>query len=335
MQRERPYILFGLSEDRTSWKGVLALALIFFGAMVFAAIFSPLLYFAVKAWAASSPETLPNWLATRMEPQDFPRYFDRVRWLPVLLCLPWLFRWTGLFSLRRLGYGEPRRAPLPLLKWWLAGLLMLVAVALVQWAAVGATVSPDFTAGYLLEKLALGLVSGLIVALLEEMIFRGLIFRLFYTALRPIPAVVLAALFFAYVHFKHVSWPEGQEVHWWSGFEVCWQVAGGFILHPDWWKFANLFAAGAFLNLLFLRSGSLWPCVGVHAGWVCFRAVYTRFVNIPAGDSQWLWGSQTMLDGLLPLLPLAALCAWAVLAPRKQPSSPPPASSAPGSSHNA
>ncbi|QYY34889.1 CPBP family intramembrane glutamic endopeptidase [Ruficoccus sp. ZRK36] len=317
MQRERPFILFGLSEDRTSWKGVAALALIFFGAMVFAAVVSPLIYFAVKAWATSSPDTIPGWLSSRMAPEDFPRYFDRVRWLPVVLLLPWLFRWTGLFSFRRLGYTEPKRGLLPLATWWLAGMLMLGAVALVQWAVVGARVSDQFSTGYLLEKLALGLVAGLVVALLEEMLFRGLIFRLFYTALRPGPAVALAALFFAYVHFKHVSWPEGQGVHWWSGFEVCWQVAVGFILEPDWWKFANLFAAGAFLNLLFLRSGTLWPCVGVHAGWVCFRAVYTKFIEIPVGEAKWLWGSQTMLDGLLPLLPLAALCAWAILAPRK------------------
>ncbi len=319
MKRERPYLLFGLSEDRFSWKGVAALAVIFFGAMVFAAVFSPLLYFGVKAWASASPETIPGWLSSRMGPEDFPRYFDRVRWLPVVLCLPWLFRWTGLFSFRRLGYRDPRHAGGPLLKWWLAGMLMLGAVALIQWAAVGVNVSDQFSVGYLGEKLVLGLLTGLVVALLEEMLFRGLILRLFYTALRPGPAVALAALFFAYVHFKHVSWPPGQAVHWWSGFDVCWRVAAGVVLEPEWWKFFNLLAAGMFLNLLFLRSGTLWPCVGVHAGWVCFRVVYTKFIHVPAGESQWLWGSQTMLDGLLPLLLLAGLCAWAFLSPKPSP----------------
>ncbi|MBC2593117.1 CPBP family intramembrane metalloprotease [Ruficoccus amylovorans] len=318
MQRERPFILFGLDEDRTSWKGVLALVFIFFGAMLFAAVASPLLYFAVKAWASSSPDTIPGWLSSRMAPEDFPRYFDRVRWLPVVLLLPWLFRWTGLFSFRRLGYRNPARAPLPLLRWWLAGMAMLAIVALIQWVTVGLTLSEQFSAGYLLEKLALGIVAGLVVALLEEMLFRGLILRLFYTALRPGPAVALAALFFAYVHFKHVSWPPGQEVHWWSGFDVCWRVALGIVLEPEWLKFLNLFATGVFLNLLFLRGGTLWPCVGVHAGWVCFRAVYTKFVEVPASDLKWLWGTQAMVDGLLPVILLTGLCAWAVLAPRKK-----------------
>lgn len=316
MQRERPYILFGLNESGFSWKGVGALAAIFFGAVVFAGLVSPLVYFAVVAWAEASPGTIPGWLSSRMAPEDFPRYFDRVRWVPVVLCLPWLFKWTGLLSLKRLGYADFARRWRGMTGWLFAGLGMLLLVAVLQWLGVGIGFSEQLTAGYLLEKLALGLLAGFIISLLEELLFRGVILRLFYTALRPWPAIILSALFFAYVHFKRVPWPPGQEVTYLSGLDVAWQATASVFLQPEWWKFLNLFAAGVFLNLLFLRTGSLWPCVGVHAGWVAFRTVYTKFAHVDAGSAQWLWGSRTMLDGLLPLLLLIGFCTWIIF---KQP----------------
>jgi len=319
MQRERPYILFGLNESGFSWKGVLALAVIFFGAVLFAALLSPLVYFGVVAWAKASPDTIPGWLSSRMAPEDFPRYFDRVRWVPVVLALPWLFKWTRLLSLYRLGYDHPVRGIKTVARWWLLGMGMLLLVALLQWAFVGMGVSDQFSGGYLFEKLAMGLLAGLVVALLEELLFRGVILRLFYTALRPWPAIILSALFFAYVHFKSVPWPQGQEVHWYSGLDVAWRASASVVLQPEWWKFLSLFGAGVFLNLLFLRSGSLWPCVGVHAGWVAFRVVYTKFFQVDAGQAQWFWGSQTMLDGLLPVLPLALFCLWLVIKPGPRP----------------
>ncbi|MEM8549626.1 MAG: CPBP family glutamic-type intramembrane protease, partial [Verrucomicrobiota bacterium] len=214
MQRQRPFILFGLNESAFNWKGVFALALIFFGAVLFAALVSPLVYFGVVAWAEASPDTVPGWLSSRMAAEDFPRYFDRVRWVPVVLLLPWLFRWTGLLSLRRLGFARPLAQLRPALAWLAAGVGMLGAVAAVQLLTTQVSLSEQLNASYLLEKIALGLLTGLVVALLEELLFRGLILRLFYTAMKPWPAIILSAAFFAYVHFKGVPWPQEQAVTW-------------------------------------------------------------------------------------------------------------------------
>ena len=72
------------------------------------------------------------------------------------------------------------------------------------------------------------------------------------------------------------------------------------IIHTfDAIPFLNLTLVGMVLGLLFLRSRSLWPCVGLHAGWVAFIAVYDKLVISQSGAIQSFFGSSRMLDGLL------------------------------------
>lgn len=304
-QREDRWMLFGLSREAFSARGLWLLMAVYFGAMLVAAILAPWVFWGARAWVESSPGWWNGWLEGRLDLSDFPRYFDRLRWLPVLICLPFLMRACGLWSFRKLGFrGAPGNGFLGGL---MLGLLTLIPLALLQALAEG--VLWQVPAISTLLGMAAGALAGAcLLALLEETIFRGFILRLFYTALRPWWAIVLSALFFAWTHFKRVPWSETQEITIWCGFEVADLTLASAILTLEAIPFLNLFLAGIVLNLAFLRTGSLWLAIGLHAGWVAFRSVWWEVAKIPAEGALWR-GTTALTDGLLtaPLLILLAV----------------------------
>lgn len=285
--------------------------LIYFGAFAVSAVLTPLVFLPLREAWLTNPEALPAWLApltSRLEPSDFPRWFDRLRWLPVVAALPFLLRMTGLASLRGLGFrGSPGLAG----RAFVVAVLMFLPVALIQEIGFGTELRGTrfiFVTGEMLFQALLG---ALVISLLEETIFRGLILRVFTQAMKPWLAIGLSALFFALVHFKRVDWPVGQEVNWFSG---VW-AAEAILLAPlhslKPLVFLNLLAAGILLNLVMIKWRSLWPCVGLHAGWVCYRQLHREFFPEPAVVNP-IIGGPALIDGLLALLVLGLAITWMI-----------------------
>ncbi len=296
--REREFLLFGLSPERKSWRGVGLLAGVLLGTLFIAAIISPWVYWGVVAWAKASPNELNLYLADK----DFPRYFDRLRWLSVILLLPWLLKRCGLLSWSSLGYASNRREWRSAINWFGVGLATLAIVAIVQNFTVGLNIKLSLISGEFFAVLLMGLMSGLLVAFVEETVFRGVVLRMFYTAISPIIAVIVSALLFAALHFKKVPgslWID-DTVSLGSGFYVGLWVLLSVITTFELFKFINLFFVGLILNILFLKTRSLLPCIGLHAGWVCFRAVYHKLVETNNEASPFIWGSETVIDGVFP-----------------------------------
>ena len=103
----------------------------------------------------------------------------------------------------------------------------------------------------------------------------------------------MSSLFFAYKHFKvpDCVWdklPGGGSATWDMGFFVAWYDTVGIAYEFGFARFGGLFMFGAFLCLLYIRTKSLWPCVGFLGG---------------AG----------MTDGWLALAVLTAMCAALLL----------------------
>ncbi len=310
--RERKFLLFSLEENEYSWRGIWLLALVYLGAIIFAAVASPLVYWAMQSWA----ETAPNQLNTYLAGKDFPRYFDRLRWLPVILLLPWLLKCCDLFSFKNLGFGALRKSGIygTALRWTFFGVGLLLLAAAGQGVALGTGYTTGLTPGDVLEILMIGALSGLLVGLIEEAVFRGLILRMFYTALKPIPAVFLSALFFASVHFKKIPnqiWDdESAVITLGSGFYVGFWTLLSVVQTFEPARFLNLFLFGVVLCLLFLRTGSLWPCAGFHGGVVFTRAIYDKCFQTDDGNSSNFWGSGILLDGYFASILLALICLW-------------------------
>jgi membrane protease YdiL (CAAX protease family) len=93
----------------------------------------------------------------------------------------------------------------------------------------------------------------MLAAVLEEMLFRGFLQTSLERSGPPAKAVVVTAAVFALLHFN------------------------------PWWTI-QIFALGAALGVLALRSGSIWPGVVIHA---VNNAVSMAFVNIDESRLGW------------------------------------------------
>ena len=309
LSREREFLLFGISPEVRSWRGVWLLLGVFLGAMVFAALFSPPVYWAILAWAQAYPNDLNTYLADK----DFPRYFDRLRWLPVIIAFPWLLKVCGLWSWQVLGLRGWPGWGRSMLSWFVVGIVLLGLAAAVQACAIGIEPKGVWSLPGFIQTVAISVMAGMVLALIEESVFRGLVLRIFYTAMRPLPAIAVAAFFFAIVHFKKIPaeiWSDETAVNWGSGFYIGFWTLLSVGTTFEWIKFLNLFLTGMVLCLLFIKTRSLWPCIGLHAGWVAFRQIYAKFIIVGESEFYWLWGSESMIDGLLPTLFLVPLTGW-------------------------
>jgi len=88
----------------------------------------------------------------------------------------------------------------------------------------------QFSAARFIGWILLTLASAILVGTIEEIVFRGLVLRLFYTAtIYPWLALILSSLFFAYVHFKIPpgEWMKVSSVYWNTGlWAAYWMVTG-------------------------------------------------------------------------------------------------------------
>ena len=307
--RDRFFLLFGCGENDYSWRGVGFLAGVYFGAIFAAAVISPCIYDGFLGWAENDPNGINAFFARK----PFPRYFDRLRWVAILALLPWLLKTCGLLSAERIGLSFSKSPLRPIAVWAGIGLLLPGAVTSVQLLAP--TTAWDWEVesnGQMMFLLASSLLAAVALGLAEETIFRGLLLRMFYTAMRPWSAIIGSAFVFAALHFKEIPdqvWSRGDTVDLSTGIEVgVWTVLGpvhGF----DPVMFLNLFLTGIILSVVFLKTGSLWPCIGLHGGWVFYRLAYSRCINLGMNESNILLGSEKIVDGLAATVVLAVMAA--------------------------
>ncbi len=169
----------------------------------------------------------------------------------------------------------------------------------------GWKLDPGFSLTEFLKRFAEGFPRGTIVALLEEYIFRGLIFLAFCRRWGWLRAAFLSSLIFSSLHFltgtgiKEVADP----YPWTAGFTVCSQLVTNmaieFRLFPD---AVGLFLVGFILCYAFYRTGSLWYAVGLHGGWVWFASFITAFVDETYKIDPFYLGGNRLYEGLFPLI---------------------------------
>ena len=288
--RDKRFVLFGLANDQVSWRGVELLALVFFGSLVVAAVLMPFVYWAVEWWNPQAAHSLLT--------KGSNNLFDLIRWLPIVIAFPWLMMTCGLWSLRALGLGQPRHFLGHWAAWFGVGTLLVGVLAAGQLAANAVVFAPreSLSAIVALKWITAALPIAVCVSFIEEIVFRGVILRMFYTAARlPWLALILSALFFAYVHFKAGALAKLGNLDWESGWLAAyWTLIG--IIHFDPERFFGLCLLGMVLGALTLRTGSLWPAIGLHGGLVCGILMYNRLAH-SVGSSQGFWGGTSLIDG--------------------------------------
>ena len=314
-------------------------------AMLLGALLAPWLYTSGKALAevtlgadlTQRKETngFIEWLASACRNAEFPRFFNRALMISALVLLIPLIQWLRMergklvyrdtpWSLRlpeaaiATNEGQPlkrnHRGPGQLFFGFLiaASGLLLLGLALVHanvfvWrnsSPLTGVVLPAVN-GWKVVRSAVG--PAVVVSIIEEIVFRGVLLGLFFRAMRQWPAIVCVSLLFAFVHFLQppagvvVPDPESPT----AGLWLIVQIFARFTQPLDLISgFATLTAVGLVLAYARFRTASLWLPIGLHSGWIFGITVFKAITWVAPGVSpaaKFLTGS-TLREGLAPLM---------------------------------
>jgi membrane protease YdiL (CAAX protease family) len=158
-----------------------------------------------------------------------------------------------------------------------------------------------------------------VVAVLEELLFRGSIFGGLRRAMPWGVALVLSSAVYAIVHFMGRP-PKPDHVTWSTGLATLPGMLRGFadvcMLVP---AFFSLTLAGVVLGLAYQWTGDLYASMGIHGGWIFWLKSYGALTRAAPGADERLWGSDKLIDGWFAFAMLVLVLAVVFLGMRGRP----------------
>jgi membrane protease YdiL (CAAX protease family) len=247
---------------------------------------------AILSLAAHAAVAPLGWATRTAGPTRFALALLAMELLPALIAYAILVK--GI-ERRRIGELSARDVPGFGAGGLAAGLALFSAVAGVLWLAGSYHVlGTNGHADWLPQVLGAGVGAGIA----EEIITRGVLFRILEEGLGSGWALAVSALFFGAAHaFNPGATP-------WSSASIA-------------------IEAGVLLALLYLVTRSLWACIGLHAGWnIAQGTVYGIPVSGTRADGwlvstrtgpDWLSGGAFGAEASVVALVLCSLCSVALL----------------------
>jgi len=152
------------------------------------------------------------------------------------------------------------------------GFATLMPVFIVQYA-LGINIideSQQWTIGLVAKKMLISLLLALLISMIEEPLFRGILFAGLKKKLPVISAILISSTYYAALHFLNSKTEiPFQQVHFSSGFPLLGEAFAN-LLNPEILSaFLALLMVGIFLGTLRAQvKESLGLCIGCHTCWV-------------------------------------------------------------------
>lgn len=275
------------------------------------AFLAPPLYWLVQHFAHAAP---------KLAAEPFHRYVDRCILGIALLGLWPLVKNLGFASVGEIGLVKPIGQGKRLLGGFLLGLISLAIIAGIAFGCHARVLNAKLSGADIAHKLFSAAATAIVVAVLEEILFRGAIFGALRKVFHWVFALVISSLFYALMHYFKSADISGP-VTWLSGLQLLplmLQNLGDF--HAMIPGFFNLTLAGILLAWAYQRTGNLYFSIGLHGGWIFWIKAYAAVSGPAPHASLWLWGSGSMaiVNGwiALPILMLT-LFVFAMTIPKK------------------
>lgn len=282
---------------------------------------APLLYNAGKALAEVSQSKDTNgpieWLARICERADFPKFFVASLLIAAgILFLPftdWLRSGHAgdlrkSWSQRSLREGADNR----LIKksrqcfqgvcgFLIVTLLFLLFASLLIWSGVLEWKNPGGSISSFVRR---GFTTALGLAVLQEILFRGIAMGIFLRAMRPMAAIAMTGVLFSLVHFLNPSPgvnvvdPDASGV----GFELLRGIGASFFQpHVFFGVFIPLLALGGVLAYARWSTGSPGLSIGLHTGWIFIHSLIGDFTVARENPAFWGLSDTSLGQGIIPL----------------------------------
>jgi membrane protease YdiL (CAAX protease family) len=241
-------------------------------------------------FALGADEFVDRW---RLERYPFSRIFNRTFMISAIVLFFLFRRFLKIGKLSELGIVRLRQGRGDLIIGWtlavssMAGLIIAMSIADVFEPYFRLSLSRSLSRG------ASALASGVFAGFLEEIFFRGILFKELLQDSRRVRAFILANLFYSAVHFvkpgKAYFVDQFDPL---AGFRHLFYTFTPFLdpvtLLPG---IFGLFLIGFVLSYAFLRTGNLYLAIGLHAGWIFSLKSNRIFGNYTRDDLGWLFGS--------------------------------------------
>jgi membrane protease YdiL (CAAX protease family) len=241
--------------------------------------------------------------------KPFEQYFDRCRLFSIFLIFPILLhffrvRWTEVkiqLTLHTFKIG---------IKCFALGVGLWLSFLVLICYNVG---FPELnnTSHPLLYTIVFSAVASILLACLEEVIFRGLLFQFFLKNMSELWSIHWISFIFACLHFSNVRNLDVHCILALKGFCSAFYSLVDIFTHIQWAYFFNLYILSCLLCLWVLKLKTLWGAIGFHAGLV-FTLMYTRqhycFSNVLHNR----WGSGRITDSwvVFCILLLITIVIW-------------------------
>ncbi len=172
-------------------------------------------------------------------------------WEPTLVLLPAgalaLWKWQGRRALRELTVVGETSMRTVLLIGLAATAYTLVGNVLLQVIGVESAAASPATPGGVVVAIGLGiLIGGLLTALPEELVFRGVLLQTLAVASGPVVALSVTSLLFSLMHLPNALF--------------AWEVTGWILVS----RLGGLLVIGAALASAAFRSGTIWVAIAWH-----------------------------------------------------------------------
>ncbi len=281
---------------------VRSLFLYFLAVFVGGALLAPWLYWAAKGLAPHSAAI------ARLAANPFHRFLGRALLGVAILGLYPLWRSCKMAHWRTLGLRAKMSSPKGLALGFLLGFASLACAALLALGLGGRSLVHGHNAGQIERHIVNATVAAVIVAVLEEIIFRGTLFGILRKVLTWPGALLTSSVVYALVHFLENTDLPGP-VRWFSGLALLGRMfQSGPPLVP---AVFTLLVAGAILAMAYQKTGTLYLSIGLHAGWIFWLKSYGFFTASAPSGNPVFWGSSRLIDGWLAL-PLLGGVFWMI-----------------------
>jgi membrane protease YdiL (CAAX protease family) len=271
-------------------------------ALCLTTILAPLVFNGVVYWHQHWPSRLTHYLAHK----NFTIFFERLRLISFLLFTPSLWK----FYRQRMADQSFRFFSLGKFFYFftIGGMFCggIFTVKMLVQDFCWESGDPLRPLGLLLPKLLLGAIA---LSIVEEWLFRGLIFQIFLRCVRPFYATVLSSLLFAYFHFRpHYSVStQNTFVTLADSFSCLTEILFYTFSHISLLKFSILFTFGCLLATTYFLSKNLSAPIGLHSGAVFVLMSCKQHIFFPTSHS--FFGANDTLNSPFVLLAITLFTA--------------------------
>jgi uncharacterized protein len=244
-------------------------------------------------WFAASAD----WLATNPpfllpERYSFSKIFNRTFMISGILLFFLYRRALGIGKPADLGLTRLSNGSRDLATGWMLALSSMLALGAVMTAFDVFTPFFRLSLAESVRRCLSALAAAVFAGSLEEVFFRGILFKGLYTQ-GPLRAYLGANLFYSALHFVKPGEDYFMEVFDpWAGFRHLAFTFTPFLdplaLLPG---FFGLFLIGVVLSFAFTRTGNLYLAIGIHGGWVFGLKTFRVFGDYRRDDLGWMFGS--------------------------------------------